>query len=37
MARQFPEDAGPMAHSVRPERYVEINNFYTATVLRKRR
>ena len=29
---QFPEDAGPMAHPVRPESYVEINNFYTATV-----
>ncbi len=35
MARQFPEDAGPMAHSIRPERYVEINNFYTATVYEK--
>ncbi|AKS42835.1 aminopeptidase N [Wenzhouxiangella marina] len=35
MARQFPEDAGPMAHSVRPERYIEINNFYTATVYEK--
>ncbi len=35
MARQFPEDAGPMAHPVRPERYVEINNFYTATVYEK--
>ncbi len=34
-ARQFPEDAGPMAHPVRPERYVEINNFYTATVYEK--
>ncbi len=34
-ARQFPEDAGPMAHSVRPERYIEINNFYTATVYEK--
>ncbi|WP_206952482.1 aminopeptidase N [Trinickia acidisoli] len=32
---QFGEDAGPMAHPVRPERYVEINNFYTATVYRK--
>jgi aminopeptidase N len=32
---QFPEDAGPMAHSVRPESYVEINNFYTATVYEK--
>src|SRR6056297_1538964 len=35
MARQFTEDAGPMAHPVRPERYVEINNFYTATVYEK--
>ena len=35
MARQFPEDDGPMAHPVRPERYVEINNFYTATVYEK--
>jgi aminopeptidase N len=34
-ARQFAEDAGPMAHSVRPERYIEINNFYTATVYEK--
>ena len=32
---QFPEDAGPMAHPVRPERYVEINNFYTPTVYQK--
>jgi aminopeptidase N len=32
---QFPEDAGPMAHPVRPDRYVEINNFYTATVYEK--
>ena len=32
---QFAEDAGPMAHSVRPESYVEINNFYTATVYEK--
>lgn len=29
---QFPEDAGPMAHPVRPPAYQEINNFYTATV-----
>ncbi|WP_421621240.1 aminopeptidase N [Alkalilimnicola ehrlichii] len=29
---QFPEDASPMAHPVRPDAYVEINNFYTATV-----
>jgi len=35
MARQFPEDAGPMAHPIRPERYVEVNNFYTATVYEK--
>jgi len=34
-ARQFPEDAGPTAHPVRPESYVEINNFYTATVYEK--
>src|SRR6185295_11615547 len=33
--RQFPEDAGPMAHSVRPDSYVEVNNFYTATVYDK--
>ncbi len=32
---QFPEDAGPMSHPVRPESYVEINNFYTATVYNK--
>ena len=32
---QFPEDAGPMAHPVRPDSYVEINNFYTATVYEK--
>jgi aminopeptidase N len=29
---QFPEDAGPMAHPVRPDSFVEINNFYTVTV-----
>ncbi|MGF1553650.1 MAG: aminopeptidase N [Paracoccaceae bacterium] len=34
-ARQFAEDAGPLAHPVRPEAYVEINNFYTATVYEK--
>ncbi|NMF96102.1 aminopeptidase N [Aromatoleum toluolicum] len=34
-AAQFPEDAGPMAHPIRPERYQEINNFYTATVYEK--
>ncbi len=32
---QFPEDAGPTAHAVRPNSYVEINNFYTATVYEK--
>jgi len=32
---QFKEDAGPMAHPVRPESYVEINNFYTVTVYNK--
>jgi aminopeptidase N len=32
---QFPEDAGPMAHPVRPESYEEINNFYTNTVYNK--
>ncbi len=32
---QFPEDAGPMAHPVRPDQYLEINNFYTATVYEK--
>ncbi len=34
-AAQFPEDAGPMAHPIRPESYIEINNFYTATVYEK--
>ncbi|GAB2877742.1 aminopeptidase N [Uliginosibacterium flavum] len=34
-AAQFPEDAGPMAHPIRPESYAEINNFYTATVYEK--
>ena len=34
-AAQFTEDAGPLAHPVRPDRYVEINNFYTATVYNK--
>ncbi|MEO7065782.1 MAG: aminopeptidase N [Rhodanobacter sp.] len=32
---QFPEDAGPLAHPVRPAQYREINNFYTATVYEK--
>jgi aminopeptidase N len=32
---QFPEDAGPMAHPVRPDQYQEINNFYTVTIYEK--
>jgi len=32
---QFAEDAGPMAHPVRPASYIEINNFYTSTVYEK--
>ncbi|HSN44964.1 MAG TPA: aminopeptidase N [Casimicrobiaceae bacterium] len=32
---QFAEDAGPMAHPVRPDEYIEINNFYTTTVYEK--
>ncbi len=32
---QFPEDAGPMAHPVRPDQYLEINNFYTVTIYEK--
>ena len=32
---QFPEDAGPMAHSVRPDSYIEIGNFYTSTIYNK--
>ncbi|WP_284194435.1 aminopeptidase N [Chitinimonas prasina] len=32
---QFAEDAGPMAHPIRPESYIEINNFYTVTVYEK--
>ncbi len=32
---QFPEDAGPMAHPIRPDSYIEINNFYTLTVYEK--
>jgi aminopeptidase N len=32
---QFAEDAGPLAHPIRPESYVEMNNFYTATVYEK--
>ncbi|KAK1442008.1 puromycin-sensitive aminopeptidase [Babesia gibsoni] len=34
-ARQFPEDAGPMAHPIRPESYTAIENFYTSTVYYK--
>ncbi|MBV9931542.1 MAG: aminopeptidase N [Alphaproteobacteria bacterium] len=34
-ASQFPEDSGPLAHPVRPESYIEISNFYTATVYNK--
>jgi aminopeptidase N len=34
-ARQFPEDQGPLAHAVRPESYIEINNFYTPTIYEK--
>ncbi|MDP9138518.1 MAG: aminopeptidase N, partial [Pseudomonadota bacterium] len=33
--QQFPEDQGPLAHPVRPSSYIEINNFYTATVYEK--
>ncbi len=34
-AAQFPEDAGPMAHPVRPDEYQEISNFYTTTIYEK--
>lgn len=34
-AAQFPEDAGPLAHPVQPAQYIEIDNFYTATVYNK--
>ena len=34
-AAQFPEDAGPLAHPVRPDSYIEIANFYTATIYSK--
>jgi len=34
-AVQYPEDAGPMAHPIRPDAYLEISNFYTATVYEK--
>jgi len=34
-ASQFPEDSGPLAHPVRPDAYIEISNFYTATIYNK--
>lgn len=34
-AAQFPEDSGPLAHPVRPDEYLEISNFYTATIYNK--
>src|SRR3546814_20380650 len=34
-AAQFPEDSGPLAHPVRPESYMEIPNFYNATIYNK--
>jgi len=34
-SRQFAEDASPLAHSVRPDSYIEINNFYTVTIYEK--
>jgi aminopeptidase N len=34
-SRQFPEDAGPMSHPIRPDKFHEINNFYTMTVYQK--
>lgn len=34
-ARQFAEDAGPMAHPIRPDEYAQVDNFYTATVYEK--
>ncbi|MDQ3140325.1 MAG: aminopeptidase N [Pseudomonadota bacterium] len=34
-AAQFPEDAGPLAHPIRPESYIEISNFYTSTIYNK--
>jgi aminopeptidase N len=34
-SQQFAEDAGPLAHNVRPDTYLEINNFYTATIYEK--
>lgn len=35
MTRQFSEDAGPLAHPVRPDAYMQINNFYTVTIYEK--
>lgn len=35
ISRQFPEDDGPMAHPIRPESYLAMDNFYTATVYDK--
>ena len=34
-ARQFPEDSGPTTHPIRPDSYIEINNFYTPTIYEK--
>ncbi|MES2058420.1 MAG: aminopeptidase N, partial [Pseudomonadota bacterium] len=34
-AAQFPEDSGPLAHPIRPDAYLEISNFYTATIYNK--
>jgi len=34
-AGQFPQDNGPMAHPIRPESYIAMDNFYTATVYNK--
>ena len=34
-ASQFPQDAGPMAHAIRPEEYIKMDNFYTVTVYEK--
>jgi aminopeptidase N len=34
-AGQFPEDAGPLAHPVRPDSYIAIDNFYTSTIYQK--
>ena len=34
-AAQFPEDSGPLAHPIRPDEYIEISNFYTATIYNK--